>query len=107
MREVRLRAERRGSKRRNLDACVDERGLVISGGDRLSKRGVLSAEGDKRWTCTIASEHIPKVAALLGAPADADVLKVLKEHWTDAKSYELERRIRESGIPSKLSTWSG
>jgi hypothetical protein len=44
---------------------------------------------------------------LLDEKNDADILSTLERHWTGPNSYELERRIRDSDIPSALWTWSG
>ncbi|GEM_PF-5299010 len=56
---------------------------------------------------TIAAADIPRLLAALEADPAADVLLVLEEQWSGPASWDLERRTRESGVPVKLSVWSG
>ena len=108
MRNVTLRAEHDGPDSRYLTASLDAHGaLVIEGQDLGPGTSIVSSDGEYEWSRTILPEHIPKLLVVLNAPADANILAVLKKHWTGDKSYELEGRIRDSDIPSKLSTWSG
>jgi hypothetical protein len=106
--KVTLRAERDGPNCRYLSASLDGHGaLVIEGQDLGPGTAIVSSDSEYEWTRTILSEHIPKLLVLLNAPVGANILAVLKKHWTGSKSHELERRIRDSDIPSKLWTWSG
>jgi hypothetical protein len=107
-RRVPLRHERNGRDRRFLDASITEAGdLLIEGQDLGPSTSVVSSDGEYEWRRTIKAEHLPALLELLDAPPGADVLQVLASHWRGAASYELEKRIRESDIPSELSTWSG
>jgi hypothetical protein len=108
MRTVSLRAEHDGQDHRHLSATLNTEGaLVIEGQDLGPKTASVSSDGEYEWSRTILREHIPKLLALLDAPADADILSTLERHWTGPKSYELESRISDSDIPSALWTWSG
>ena len=54
---------------------------------------------DYNYLTKVAAADIPALLALLGAPADADILDVLEVNWTGEASHELERLLRESAIP--------
>jgi hypothetical protein len=62
----------------------------------------VSDDGEYEWFRTVSREDVPKLLSLLGEPADADLLEVLKQRWAGAKSYELEKLLRESGIKAEL-----
>jgi hypothetical protein len=105
---VELRNEVDGRDRRFLGASITESGdLLIEGQDLGPSTWPVSGDGEYEWWRTIKAEHFANLLRLLDAPADASLLQVLATHWTGAASYELEKRIREGGIPSELSTWSG
>jgi len=106
-RTVRLRSEHDGNDSRNLWASLNEGGsLVIEGQDLGPATAIISSDGEYEWTETFAPVHIPALVALLGGAEGADILDVL-EGYTDQRSYELERLIRDSDIPHSISTWSG
>jgi hypothetical protein len=108
MRTVSLRAERDGANHRYLRATLNAEGaLVIEGQDLGPKTALVSSDGEYEWSRTILREHIPQLLILLDEKNDADILITLERHWTGPNSYELERRIRDSDIPSALWTWSG
>ena len=105
---VSLRAERDGADQRFLDAWVDSAGaLHIDGQDLGPGTAIISSDGEYEWFDTIARRHVRKVVALLDGRRRDDVLDLLEKHWTGARSYELERRLRESDIPVERFTWSG
>lgn len=107
-RKVTLREERDDWGYRWLGASVDEEGkLRINGHDLGPGTAMVSGDGEYEWFETIAAADVPKVVALLDGEPGADVLDVLEAHWTGARSYELEKRLRESGIRRDISTWSG
>src|SRR4051794_26337998 len=107
-RTVTLRSERDGPMMRYLGAFVDETGaLRINGQDLGPGTEMVSSDGEYEWFETIAAGDVPRVVALLDGEPGTDVLDLLEQHWTGAQSYELERRLRESGIPRNISTWSG
>lgn len=105
MRSVELRNELVGKDRRHLSAYVDERGLHIDGQDLGPGTGMVSDDGEYEWSRTFATGDVPQVVALLDGQPGEDVLDVLTR-WV-GKTYELEKRIRESDIPSDMWTWSG
>lgn len=107
-RKVQLRNEVHGNDRRYLDASITENGnLLIEGQDLGPSTSPVSSDGEYEWRHTISAEHLPALLQLLDSPRDAEVLDVLANHWTGTASYELETRIRESNIPSDVSSWSG
>jgi hypothetical protein len=105
---VQLRHEVSGRDRRFLTASITDAGdLLIEGQDLGPSTSFVSSDGEYEWWRTIKAEHLPALLQLLDAPPGSDVLQVLASHWTGPASHELEKRIRDSGIPSELSTWSG
>ena len=65
----------------------------------------MSDDGEYEWFTTYAPADVPHVVALLdGQPGD-DVFEVL-QRWV-GRSYELEERLRASGIPVERYVWSG
>lgn len=105
-RKVTLRAERNGADRRYLWAYVAADGLHIDGQDLGPGTAPVSDDGEYEWFRTFATADVPKVIELLGGEPGDDVLDLLERDWTGARSYDLERLIRESDIPSRLHVWS-
>jgi hypothetical protein len=106
MRTIRLRAEVDGKDKRFLDAFLDEEGrLCIDGQDLGPGTALISSDGEYEWSFTYAVADLPRVSAVLDGQPGEDVLDVL-ERWV-GRSYELEKRLRESGIPSQFWSWSG
>jgi hypothetical protein len=98
-----LRNERRGADTRHLWAYLDDEGnLHIDGQDLGPATAPVSDDGEYEWFCTISHEDLPQLMSLLGALADADLLDVLQRKWSGARSYELEKVLRESGIKVDL-----
>ncbi len=107
-RVVTLREERVGSDYRHLEAYVDDEGrLHIDGQDLGPGTAVISDDGEYQWFETIAAADVARVVELLGGRRGEDVLDVLERDWTGPKSYELEARLRTSGVPVDRFTWSG
>ncbi len=105
-RSVALRAEHDGEDSRYLTAYLDARGdLHIYGQDLGPKTAPVSNDGEYEWDKTVTREHIPDLLALLGAPADADILDELAAHWTATASYHFERKLRDSDIPVRFWSW--
>ena len=99
-RRVMLREERSGPDRRFLWAYFDEDGaLHIDGQDLGPATALVSADGEYEWFETIRPAHLPRLVELLGGEAGADLLDLLAERYTGAGAAELERILRESGIP--------
>jgi hypothetical protein len=102
-RQVILRNERSGLDTRHLWAYLDEEGnLHIDGQDLGPATAPVSDDGEYEWFSTISHQDLPQLMGLLGAPADADLLDVLERKWSYARSYELEKVLRESGIKVDL-----
>jgi hypothetical protein len=105
MRSVTLRDERDSRDRRHLSARLGDTGdLLVEGQDLGPAAG---GDGEYEWVRTVAAADLPALLRLLGAPPGADVLDVLEARFTGPASYDLERILRESGIPSSLWSWSG
>jgi len=105
--KIHLRDEHDGEDHRYLSASLDHEGnLIIEGQDLGPATAIVSSDGEYEWTRIIAAKDISHLLQLLDASRDADVLQILAEHWTGKNSYELERRIRDSDLPSNLSGWS-
>lgn len=97
---VRLREERRGDDSRNLWAYVDEEGsLHIDGQDLGPGTAPVSPDGEYEWFTTVRREDVADLVAALGGRAEEDVLDLLAERFSGEDSYELERVVRESGVP--------
>jgi hypothetical protein len=107
-RQVRLRDERDGRDIRVLTARREATGdLRLSGHDLGAGTGPVSGDGEYEWETVVPDAHIPALLAVLGAPAGADILDELAERWTGQASYDLERRIRNSGIPVRRWAYGG
>jgi hypothetical protein len=107
-RKVTLRSERQGENSFSLRAYVDAEGnLHIDGQDLGPVTASASSDGEYEYFKTIAASWLPHLLNLLGAPADADVLDVLESTWTGEASWELERLLRESGIPVDVFIYGG
>lgn len=106
-RTVTLRNEIGGDDRRHLAAHVDGDGnLHIDGHDLGPGTAPVSDDGEYEWFTAYAAADIPAMVLLLdGEPGD-DILDVLASRWTGDRAGELERRLRESGIPMTRSVWS-
>lgn len=101
MRKVTLRSERDGRDCRNLWAYLDEEGrLHIDGQDLGLGTSMVSDDGEYEWFTTYEAKDVPRVVAALDGQPGEDVLDVL-ERWKEGSSYDLESRLRESGIPSE------
>ncbi|MGC1910065.1 MAG: hypothetical protein WA809_10775 [Candidatus Dormiibacterota bacterium] len=102
-RQVILRNEKRGADSRHLLAYLDDEGnLHIDGQDLGPATALVSDDGEYEWYRTIGHEDLPQLMGLLGAPADADLLDVLQERWSGARSYDFDKLLRESGIKTEL-----
>ena len=107
-RKVTLRAERNGADYRWLGASIDDAGaLHIDGQDLGPGTAIVSDDGEYEWFETIAAGDVPRLVVLLDGEPGTDVLDLLERHWTGLRSYELERRLRESDVPVERTVWSG
>ncbi|MHB8328365.1 MAG: hypothetical protein ACYDD6_01845 [Acidimicrobiales bacterium] len=80
-------------------AYLDDGGnLHIDGQDLGPGTAPVSAEGEYEWFKTIGAEDMPKVVTLLGGVGGDDVLDLLEARYTGERSYELEKRLRDSDI---------
>jgi hypothetical protein len=84
-----------------------EGALHIDGQDLGPGTSPISDDGEYEWFQTIRAEHLPRLVQLLGGESGRDVMGLLAERFTGAGSYELERILREGGIPIEFSSRSG
>lgn len=107
-RVAKLRSEIRGPDTRSLWARLNEHGdLLIEGQDLGPGTAPVSTDGEYEWVLIFRSKDVPQLRTLLEMPDDADLLTALEQSWSGDRSYELERRIRESDVPHETSTWKG
>lgn len=107
-RVVLLRSEQEGPDARYLRAYLDGQGnLHIDGQDLGPVTSIVSRDGEYEWGRTIQKEDLPNVIALLDGSPEDHILDLLERNWTGKRSGELERRLSESAILSRLWTWSG
>ena len=103
---MQLRDERDGQDSRFLSARLSDDGdLLIEGQDLGPGTAMVSDDGEYEWVRTVAAADLPRLPELIGAAAEEDLLDVLAERFTGDASYELERLIRESDLPSRIWTW--
>ncbi|MDQ1370919.1 MAG: hypothetical protein QOF20_3272 [Acidimicrobiaceae bacterium] len=103
-----MRAEIDGGDRRFLDAFFDDDGdLRIDGQDLGPATAIVSGDGEYEWGRTIAAADVPRLLEELGGQQGEDVLDLLQRNWSGARSYDLEKLLRETTIPVSLWTWSG
>jgi hypothetical protein len=107
-RQVVLRDEHSGKDSRSLCAYLDEAGsLHIDGQDLGPSTSPVSGDGEYEWYYTIGVEHLPRLVVLLGGSQDDDLLDLLEERWSGARSGDLEPLLRTSGIPVTFFSYSG
>lgn len=107
-RTVVLRNERKGKDQRHLRAYLDEEGnLVVEGQDLGPSTAVVSDDGEYEYRKRIAADDVASLRSVLNIGDDVDILDELARNWSGPASYELERRIRESGVPVQFSSWGG
>jgi hypothetical protein len=80
--------------------------VSVDGAGRSRAGTPVSADGEYEWFEIIRPAHLPRLAELLGGEAGTDLLALLAERYTGAGSYELERILRESGIPVEVFVYS-
>jgi hypothetical protein len=102
-RVVTLRSERRGADWFNLWAYLDDQGcLHIDGQDLGPVIAPVSDDGEYEYFKTYAAADVPRVVALLDGHPGEDIQDLLERSWTGERSWELDRRLLESGIPAKV-----
>jgi hypothetical protein len=107
-RTVTLRDERVGADTRWLGAYLDATGaLHVDGHDLGPGTAPVSGDGEYEWFEVIRAVDLPRLVAALGGDPGDDVLDLLARDWTGPRSYDFERRLRESGVPVKIFTWGG
>lgn len=106
--EVQLRAEARpDGSRLNLWAFLDDDGnLHLNDQDLGPVTRPVSADGEYEYFKTVAAADVPRLVELAGGEPGENVLKLLARRWSGPASFELERTLRESGIPVELRVWS-
>ena len=98
-RRIQLRNEHDGADSRYLWAYVDGDGnLHIDGQDLGPATGSVSSDGEYEWFKTIRAADIPNLVIALDGNLTENVLDILESRYTGDGSYELEKRIRDSGV---------
>lgn len=85
---------------RNLQATIDDSGLVIAGHDLGPGVQDTLGAAEYEWARTIATEHLDTLQAHLGGP----ILDVLQAEYADDNAVHLDRMLEESGVP--IGYWS-
>ena len=107
-RQIMLRSQDLAGNRRFLWASLDQVGnLHIDGQDLGPGTASVNSDGEYEWFQTINSADIPRLIELLGGSGEDDILSLLERAWSGDRSYELERRLRESEIPIQRTSRSG
>lgn len=78
--------------------------LHIEGQDLGVPPGLVSNDDEYEYFHTIRAEDIPKLIELLGGDPGDDLRDVLGLNWTDADSFELEKRLRDA--PFEIAFYS-
>jgi hypothetical protein len=102
-----LRDERDGEDWRFLRAYLRDGDLVLEGQDLGPATATVSNDGEYEYFETVKAADLPQLLHVLGEPADADILEVLARSWRGSASYELEERLRHSGVPVQLFVYGG
>lgn len=99
-RTVTLRSVSDGGGERNLQATINEQGLIIEGHDL--GQGVYEAFGanEYEWTRTVARDDLPTLEQHLGGP----ILDVLQSEYTGDNAAHIDRMLNDSGVP--VGYWS-
>ncbi|MHB8394168.1 MAG: hypothetical protein ACYDC5_06635 [Candidatus Dormibacteria bacterium] len=106
-RNVTLRREQDGQDRRHLWAYLDTDGnLRIDGQDLGPKTAPVSDSGGYEFFQIVRAVDLPQLCVLLGAAPTADVLEVLEHEWSGARSYDLEKLLRESDLEIERFVWA-
>jgi len=105
---VQLRSECDKPDSRFLWAYLDNQGqLLIDGQDLGPGTAIVSGDGEYEWYQAIAQRELSRLWTILEIDPEGDVLDQLEVRYSGPMSYELERRIRESGVPVERQIWSG
>jgi hypothetical protein len=102
---ITLRQEHDGADSRYLEAYVDDAGdLHIDGQDLGPSTAPVSPDGEHEWFRTVKAEYVPQLLSLLGGSTET-IIELLARDYTGPRSYDLERILQESGIPTELSVY--
>ena len=97
---VTLRDEKDGQDSRHLCAWLDDLGnLYIDGQDLGRATAIVSDDGEYEWFETIEADDVSRLFVLLRAKVEDDILTVLEEKWSGARSYALEQLLDDNDIP--------
>jgi hypothetical protein len=100
-RKIVLRDTQNGEDRRKLWAELKADGsFQITGLDLGPLSRNLTGDGSYEWELTVSPEDVPRVVEVLGGESGEDVMEILAQRYTGAASSDVERLIRENGIPA-------
>jgi hypothetical protein len=99
---IELLDERKGENSFRIWAYLDAEGdLHIDGQDFGPITAVMTDDGEYEYCQKFANADLPRVIQALGGQLGCDVLELLARAWSGERAHDLERCIREAGIPRK------
>ena len=102
-----LRDETDGPDHRGLWVRLHKDGkLTIEGQDLGPMTAPVSGDGEYEWVYTYEPAVVPDFLAALGGSIGEDPAVVLGR-YSGARSYDLERISKESGVPRTLWVYGG
>ncbi len=89
---------------RSLEASINAEGDLVIHGHDLGRRvpPVLGGDGEHEWYSTHRQQDLPALRVVLGAPAGADLLDVIRERFCGAGSHTFTRLVGESSLKPEL-----
>ncbi len=81
--------------------------LIIQGQDLGPATTAISGDGEYEYAYSIDPDRISEALRELGAPAGAEPLDYIKEHWSGEAAFELTRRLHEMDGIAKFWSFSG
>ncbi len=89
---------------RSLEASINAEGDLVIHGQDLGRRvpPVLGGDGEHEWYSTHRQQDLPALRVVLGAPAGADLLDVIRKRFCGAGSYTFEALVQESSLQPDL-----
>jgi hypothetical protein len=104
-RQIELRRERDGADSQCLYAFLDDQGnLHIDGWYVGPATAPVSDDGEYEYFNTISEADVSELTIQLGGSPGQDILDLLESQYVGDRSYELEKRLRESNIKVEFNS---
>ncbi len=89
---------------RSLEASINAEGDLVIHGQDLGPGvpAVLSDDSEHEWYSTHRQQDLPALRIVLGAPAGADLLDLIRKRFCGAGSYTFEALVQESSLQPDL-----